>query len=329
MGRISFVWDAMTCASSFDYFHCFLYLIWLLYVSVAFLHKGFLTSPVKMAAESKQSIIRLDEYVQQRKQYRIDLIKTLVLYSPIYEEQICTYIMEYCCLDDHILIPDNTEQHAKFWKYWAVVQKGSKIQYSNAQDVKLNKNGLKLIQQGAIVSNVGYMPSPSARLIIECEFRFRNDTDSLTFSTRSNGKRTNVVRAQYGQVEGDCARICQHENSWDSPRIEIGAWDTFPRQQWMNIPDPQPGEMVSVQMVDDGQNIDFRCSFGGTTYAIHQKLKLNEKMCKIALFNGELRGNVVNVTMLRVSVLSSPKTVKPTYNDADVQPEIMIDDKKR
>merc|ERR1711933_509034 len=146
--------------------------------------------------------------------------------------------------------------------------------------------------------------------MVECDFRFLSETDFMTFSLRSNGKRSvNRWQSEWVIVEGhNCAiRVCQ--NSWGRARIAIGDdnyyTDIDDGNHVMAIPDPR-NELIYVRIIDDGQNINFECSFGGETYAIHGRLSgdgsINREMCKIAMYNRECYENVVDITMLRVSI---------------------------
>ena len=191
------------------------------------------------------SIIRLEEYARQKRQSRRDLIRTLSSCSPITEEGICVIIMEFCCLDDHILIPNDLTD----FKYWDIVPSGSLINpFRDVHNVKLRKSKhLTLIRRGAIASRIGYSPSIDAKLIIECQFRFCNSSDFLTFTTRSDGERSEThFYAQFGIVEeGNCAiRVVQ--NYWGSARICIGDGQpaSFPGKEIMWIPNPLPNELT-------------------------------------------------------------------------------------
>merc|ERR1719242_953220 len=130
--------------------------------------------------------------------------------------------------------------------------------------------------------------------MIECQFRFCNESDFITFTTRSDGKRNKTRwQSKYGIVEGGNAvvRVCQ--DSWEQARIVIGdddyVADVATDKIMAVIPNPQRYEEISIKIIDDGCNIEVECSFRGNTFKLRAIVphdgKMNADMHKIAMYN--------------------------------------------
>eukprot|EP01084_Bolivina_argentea_P296815 511249_1 len=259
-----------------------------------------------------QHKIDLEQYVLDKKQYRLDLMKVVSECTILNIDGICQIIMEYCCLDDMILIP-NTFKKDEFFKYWFVVEKGKPYvnYFRDFHQVKLQSDCLQLIRRGTIASINKYIPSKNAKLILECKFihKDKNQTDFMSFSTRSNGTRDPTVKyAAYGVPHDGGNKV---QISWPFRKLRIDAITNAkllnrPMSYFLKIPLPPSLKTLSLKLIDDGQHIKYIYNDGLKTYPIESDAySQNTDDHSVLVYNREQPNNITEITFLQLSVLSN------------------------
>ena len=272
----------------------------------------------------------LCQFLYARKQYLINLIKFLREYSPIHIRDICNCITEYMFSDTE-LIP-NTLNKEEFLKYWCTVPNDNALGINlyaadhevlwidNEDSEEKNEDDsddeddhdddnvrVVLVCRGAIASIGEYIPSETFKLKIECTFQWQSDSDFLTFTTRSDGKRDiRTMHGAWGGVEyGKRAmRVCQ---GWGSPRIEIEI-ENDKIMESLKRKSPKYEEM-KVVIIDDGQSVEMTYFVDGERYHIRKTLSskayYRTDRNHIAIFNREEPGCTVVISSLTASIVEA------------------------
>ena len=82
----------------------------------------------------------------------------------------------------------------------------------------------------------------------------------------------------------------------------------------LDIPAPKILKTISVTIIDDGWNVEFMSSYDGKTYEINEtgSAIYARDSYHIAMFNRELNNNVVQITYLKVSVVTQEEKIQDT-----------------
>ena len=259
----------------------------------------------EVKANDQASIIKVDEYMNEKQKYRENVIQIL---SDFVDIDTAKLIYD-TCINDMILIP-NTFEKDELLKHWFVPNKGGMInQYRDYHRVDLYpSNHLQLIRRGMLSSVKGYKVSPDSKhkLRFECKFILTHPSDFIVFSMNSSGVRSEGIRAAcYGFLEmiGRELWIMPDHNEKNVTFVVETGWNSLfdVGEKVDNIP---LNKELSVIMIDDGKQLN-------AEFYIEEKLicdiiapsEKDAKFNRVGFCNREHDGNACDITYLQLSVL--------------------------
>ena len=245
----------------------------------------------------------------QKKKYRQIITETLSEYTNTDTANLIYDI----CNDDTILIP-NTFNRNEFSKYWVICKKRTKRSLQSRHDlyeVGLYSHYLSLIGRGVITSIKGYKPSKTAKLKLECKFKFHHPRDFMTFSLQTNGLKKSHERNLWGDFDTNTQKVHifrEVGGNLSNNRIRVRGKDDdgFTSEREVKIDTPPLDKELFFIMIDDGcvVNVAYRNGDGGKEYFVEFPSNSTQaQYFRTSIMNRETKGGIADITHLQLSVV--------------------------